>query len=154
MQGHYPQPFSGYVNNDGFIVKMDYDGDRRIGVTLAKFQDIDAKFKEADKLAGDVIAENDELKAKIGKYEAILIEHKLLEPELTPDEKIAALTSRVDQLVSIVERLLPAQGQNGDTTAQKQNIVVTPEIVSTHGNGGSHAEFVANRGDSKGFIAR
>lgn len=119
MQGNWynPQGFWAFFDNEGFIIGSDGMSQKRVGVTLAK-------FNQMEKVANEALGAAEQHKAKEEEYKQILIEKKWLKPELTDAEKIEALSGQVDQLTQLVAELVKKdQGQN------KKAKAVTPEII-------------------------
>lgn len=148
--GYYNNDFYAFFDNEGYIVSSDYSGQqKRVGVSLKKFAQI-------EKLANDTMEKAEEYQKKLEKfdeYKKILIKHKLIEPELTPDEKIAALSGQIETLTKIVEQLVTKENKTSDT----QNNVVVPEIINppakTESRGESNGKGFAVGGDGKSFLA-
>lgn len=109
-----PQGFWASFDNEGFIIGSDGFNQKRVGVTLAK-------FNQMEKMANEAIGAAEQHKAKEEEYKQILIEKELLKPELTQDEKIEALSGQVAQLVQIVNQLAEAQS--------RKSKAITPEIM-------------------------
>lgn len=140
MQGNYFQnPFWACYDSEGYIVATDFSGvQKRVGVNINAHnqlkKDAEAAFAKAE------------------EYLELLYKHKIKQRELTPDEKINALTEQVAKLTAYVGQLTgnnAAASDCGDT--QKQ--VITPEIVTPENNRGNGNEFI-NRGESgTNFIA-
>lgn len=119
MQGNWfnQQVFPCFFDNEGFIVASDYSGQKRVGVTLAK-------YNKMEKLANETMGIAEEHKAKEEEYKQILIEKGWIKPELTPDEKIGALSEQVDQLTKLVSQLV-----NKEQAQSKKSKAITPEIL-------------------------
>lgn len=114
VQGNWynPQGFYAYFDNDGYIVAADYSGQKKVGVTLAKYNQIEKMANEA-----------------IGKAEAYyktLEEHDLIQRELTADEKINMLSGQMEQLTSLVYQLV---GKEKEQQAKPNKKVVTPDVL-------------------------
>lgn len=116
VQGNWynPQGFYAYFDNEGYIVASDYSGQKKVGVTLAKYNQIEKMANEA-----------------IGKAEAYyktLEENGLIQHELTADERIGVLSGQVEQLTQLVYQLV---GKEKETQSQtkKSSKAVTPEIL-------------------------
>lgn len=118
MQGNWynPNGFWAFFDNDGNIVASDYSGERRVGVTLAK-------FNKMEKLANETMGIAEQHKAKEEEYRAILEEKGIIPKELTPDEKIAALSDQVNQLTQIVREFAERE------KAQDKKKAMTPEVL-------------------------
>lgn len=133
MNGGYYQPnsFYGFWDNEGYIVASDYTGSKRIGVTLNK-------YNQLEKIANEAME-------KAEGYLKMLEEHGIIQKELTPDEKINALSGQVEQLTQLVQKLV-AGGNN------KQE-VITPEVLPPMKRGNGENEFIADCRNGESFIA-
>lgn len=111
MQGSWynPQGFFAFFDNEGFIVASDYTGQKKVGVTLAK-------YNQMEKMANEAMG-------KAEAYYKTLEENDLIEHELTADEKISMLSGQVEQLTQLVTQLVGKEQQ-----AQSRKKAVTPEI--------------------------
>lgn len=139
MQGNFfPNQFWAYFDNEGYIVATDYSGSKRVGVTLNKYNQLE---KDANATM-----------AKAEEYLQLLYQHGIKQRELTPDEKINALTEQVAKLTAYVGQLTGTGAAAPDcASAQKQ--VITPEIIpENRGNG--NAEYIDNSQSGTNFIAR
>lgn len=133
FQGNF---FYAFVDNEGYIVATDHVNQKRIGVTLNK-------FNQTEKMANDALAQCEE-------YYKILDAKGLIERELTPDEKINALSDQVGQLTNIVNQLIGNLATAQESGNKKE--VITPEVISPENQRGQN-EFVANCRDGKGYIS-
>lgn len=105
------QGFFAFFDNEGFIVASDYSGQKKVGVTLAKYNHMEKMANEA-----------------IGKAEAYfktLEEHGLIQHEMTADEKISMLSGQVEQLTNLVSQLVGKEKES----VQSKKKVVTPEVL-------------------------
>lgn len=119
MQGNWynPQGFFAYFDNEGFIVGADSFNQKRVGVTLAK-------YNQMEKMANEAMGAAEQHKAKEEEYKQILIEKGWFKPELTQDEKIEALSGQVDQLTQLVAELVKKEQGQG-----KKSKAVMPEVI-------------------------
>lgn len=119
MQGNWynPQGFFAFFDNEGFIVGADSFNQKRVGVTLAK-------YNQMEKMANEAMGVAEQHKAKEEEYKQILIEKGWIPQELTQDEKISVLSSQVDQLTQLVSQLV-----SKEQAQQKRAKAVTPEIL-------------------------
>lgn len=114
MQGNwYPQGFWAFFDNEGFIVGSDYSGEKRVGVTLAK-------YNQMEKIANEAMG-------KAESYFKTLEEHGLIQRELTQDEKISTLSCQVEQLTQLVAQLVNKEPQS--QKKEKPAKAVTPEVL-------------------------
>lgn len=105
--------FSAFFDNNGNIFTYDYSGQKKVGVTLAK-------YNQLEKIANEAMG-------KAEAYFKTLEEHGLIQRELTADEKITALSGQVDQLTQLVAQLV---SKEHGLQSQKKNIkAVTPEVL-------------------------
>lgn len=127
----YGNQFYAYVDNEGFIIATDYTGQKKIGVTLGKFNNM-------EKMANEAIS-------KAEGYYKTLVDHGLIERELTQDEKISALTEQVQTLTMLMEKLVIDKNvnNNANETPDKQTPVARDKDDKS----------VSNSGNGKGFIA-
>lgn len=119
MQGSWynPQGFWAFFDSEGNIIASDYSGDKRVGVTLAK-------FNRMEKMANEALGAAEQHKAKEEEYKQILIEKDWLKPEMTPEQQIEALSGQVEQLTQIVRQLAEKE-----QTQAKRAKAVTPEVL-------------------------
>lgn len=82
------QQFWCYVDQQGQIVATDITGNRIIGVTMEKYNQIESAANEA--------------LSKAEGYYKILEENGLVKKQLTPEEQIAALAEQVRVLTELV----------------------------------------------------
>lgn len=115
MQGYYPSQFYGYVDNEGNIFVLDGMGDKRIGVSVKK-------YNQLEKMAN-------ELMAKAEDYQQQLIEHGIIQKELTPDEKISALSGQVEQLTALVAQLVSEKQHQTSPKPEKGKKSIQPEVL-------------------------
>lgn len=116
MQGNWfnQQGFFAFFDNEGNIIASDYSGQKRVGVTLAK-------YNQLEKIANEAMG-------KAENYFKMLEDNGLIQRELTPDEKISALSGQVDQLTQMVAQLIGKE--QATAQQQKKNAkVVTPEVL-------------------------
>lgn len=93
-----------YIDEQQNIMLNEMAGGRLLGVTQQKYQQMEAAANQAVAKAEELNAQNQELSAKNQEYYKILVEKKLIEPELTPEQKIEALGNQVGQLTAILEQ--------------------------------------------------
>lgn len=115
MQGYYPSQFYGYVDNEGNIFVLDGMGDKRIGVSVKK-------YNQLEKMANDLMA-------KAENYQQQLIEHGIIQKELTPDEKITALSGQVEQLTALVAQLVADKQPQTQHKPEKGKKSIQPEVL-------------------------
>lgn len=130
-----------YFDNDGYIVAQELTGQfKRIGVGLQKYNQTEKQCLEA--------------LDKAEEYRKILVEHDLIKKELTPDERLAALSTQVDTLTKLVEQ--QAQMIGSLTTAnQEKPKVVEPEILSPHSAGENlNDKYVSSGGGGQILVSR
>lgn len=115
MQGNWfnQQGFFAFFDNEGNIIASDYSGQKKVGVTLAK-------YNQLEKIANEAMG-------KAEGYYKMLEENGLIQRELTAEEKISALSGQVDQLTQLVAKLI---GKEQAAQQQKKSAkVVTPEVL-------------------------
>lgn len=105
MNQQFFQTFTAFIDNTGQIICQSWQGNQTVGVSVDK-------YKEVEKMASDAMA-------KAAEYKQKLIDNKLLQPELTQEEQIAALNARVGDLTSQLSALMTFV-QNSQQ-AQQQN---------------------------------
>ena len=141
MQGNFfSEPFWARFDSDGYIIATDYAGmQTRVGVNINKFTQLE---KDANATM-----------AKAEEYLQLLYQHGIKQRELTPDEKINALTEQLAKLTAYVGQLAGNSAAASDCGAtQKQ--VITPEIVPPENNrGNGNAEYIDNSQPGSNFIA-
>lgn len=130
---YYPNnSFYGFWDNDGNIYVTDMTGQKKIGVTYARYNQIEKALGEAVQ--------------KAEGYLKLLEEHNIIKKELTPDEKISALAAQVEQLTNVVTALV--------ATKQDATVIdVAPVPMQSEKEGKTNAEFVATGRSSQGFVA-
>lgn len=113
MQGNWYNPncFYAFFDNDGNIIASDYSGQKKVGVTLAK-------YNQMEKMANEAIG-------KAESYFKTLEENGLIQRELTADEKISALSGQVDQLTQLVAQLVGKE----QAQQKKNQKAVNPEVL-------------------------
>lgn len=118
MQGNWynQQGFWAFFDNEGNIIASDYTGEKRVGVTLAK-------YNKMEKMANEAMGAAEQHKAKEDEYRNILIEKGLLKPELSDSERIEMLSNQVEQLANIVKQFAEREQM------QAKRKVITPEIM-------------------------
>lgn len=140
--GFYDNQFYAFFDSEGYIVSGDYTGQRkRVGVSLQKFSQI-------EKLANDTMAKAEEYQKTIAEYKKILVDHGLIQPELTPDEKIAALSGQIDELTKIVRQLVTKDSASSN--------VIVPEIANSskaESRGTADVKSFTVSRDGKSFLA-
>lgn len=140
MSGSYwgnANQFWCYFDNDGYIVAQEFTGQlKRIGVSLQK-------HGQAEKIASEAMD-------KVEEYRKILEEHKLLPPqELTPEERLATLSSQVDTLTKLVQQQAEMIGA---MTAKPR--AVEPEILPSENAGGNlNDKYVAGSTGSQVLVS-
>lgn len=132
MSGMYypPNSFYGFWDNEGNIFVDDYSGRKKIGVTLNKYNQI-------EKIANDAVE-------KAEGYLKMLEEHGIIKKELTPEEKISALSGQVEQLTQLVQQLVTKNNGNRE--------VINPEVLPPMKRGNEN-EFIADCGNGETYIA-
>lgn len=113
MQGNWynQQGFFAFFDNEGYIVASDYSGQKKVGVTLAK-------YNQMEKMANETMG-------KAEAYFKTLEEHGLIQHELTADEKISMLSGQVEQLTNLVSQLVGKEKEQ----SQSKKKSVSPEIL-------------------------
>lgn len=134
--------FYAFFDSEGYIIANEWNGNKRIGVSLGKFNNM-------EKAANAAIE-----KAKA--YREMLEERGILQKEMTPEERMAALSEQMQALASIVEQ----QSQIINSLKQEsKGGVVVPEVIPPQQQGmkkegGANGGSANNPGSSAGFIAR
>lgn len=105
MNQQFFQTFSACIDGTGQIIRCEWNAQQVVGVTLERFQ-------EAEKMANEAMAKADE-------YKKQLVEHGILQPQLSTEEQIAALNVRVGDLSSKLSALLSAV-QNSQQVQHKK----------------------------------
>lgn len=98
MQQFFSQ-FAAHIDQSGQIVAQTFQGSQIVGVSVAKYQEMQKIAEEAT--------------AKAEGYYKQLVDAGLITPKLTPEEQIAALTAQVAQLAQ----------QNAALTQQVQGVM-------------------------------
>lgn len=113
MQGSWynQNGFFAFFDNEGYIVASDYSGQKKVGVTLAK-------YNQMEKMANEAMG-------KAEAYYKTLEEHGLIQREMTADEKISMLSGQVEQLTNLVSQLVGKE----KGTSQPRKKVVNPEVL-------------------------
>lgn len=145
MQGNFfTNQFWAYYDSEGYIVTTDFSGAKqRIGVTLGKYGQLEQKYNQLEK-------DSEATMSKAQEYLEELYQHGIRQRELTPDEKISALTEQVAKLTAYVGQLTGNNPMTPDCGASQKQ-VITPEIVTP--NRGNNNEFINSGQSGSNFIA-
>lgn len=93
-----------YIDEQQNIMLNEMAGGKLLGVTQQKYQQMEAAANQAVVKAEELNAKNQELSTKNQEYYKMLVDNKLIQPELTPEQKIEALGNQVGQLTALLEQ--------------------------------------------------
>lgn len=108
MNQQFFQTFTAFIDQSGQIICQSWQGNQTVGVSVEK-------YKEVEKMASDAVQ-------KASEYKQMLIDHKILKPELTQEQQIAALNARVGDLTSQLSKLMAVmQGAQAQHQTEEGN---------------------------------
>lgn len=138
--GGYPNSFWCWFDNEGYIVAQDLTGFKRIGVGLQK-------YNQAEKIANDATE-------KAAKYYQMCLEHDLIPKEISPEERLATLSTQVDTLTKLVEQQAQMIGALTNKVQEKPK-AVEPEILQPAYTGENlNDQFVSRSAGGQVLISR